>query len=425
MKEPPERPHRVLLGISGGIAAYKAVELARLLATRGHQVRCALTRAAEAFVTPLTLEVISGRPVYREEYLSAAGSGEELHITAAGWADALCVAPATAHTLARLALGLADDFLTTTALAFDGPLVLAPAMHSIMWEKEAVRTHLDALARRGAAIVGPVTGPLASGETGPGRMAEPAEIAAAVESVLRAGGRAPGPAAAGAGERLAGRTVLVSAGPTREPLDPVRFLSSRSTGRMGFALAEAAAAAGARTLLVSGPVELPTPAGVERRDVVTAEEMREAVYRLAPEADLVVMAAAVADFRPRAASAEKIKKRSGLRTLELELNPDILAGLAAVAPRALRVGFAAETGALEAEALRKLEEKAIDLVVVNDVSRSDVGFASADNEVTVFGRRGERRSYGKQPKRELAARLVELFAEALERLERQPAAADR
>ncbi len=412
----------MLLGISGGIAAYKAVELARLLVTRGHEVRCAPTRAAEAFVTPLTLEVISGGPVYREEYLSATGSGEELHITAAAWADVLCVAPATAHTLARLALGLADDFLTTTALAFDGPLVVAPAMHSGMLVKEAVRGHLEVLARRGATTVGPATGPLASGETGPGRMAEPAEIAAAVERIL---GSAPAGAQPAAGGRLAGRTALVTAGPTREPLDPVRFLSSRSTGRMGFALAEAAVAAGARTLLVAGPVELPTPAGVERQDVGSAEEMREAVYRLAPEADLIVMAAAVADFRPRAAAAEKIKKRSGPRALELELNPDILAGLAAVAPRALRIGFAAETGALEREALAKLEEKGIDLIAVNDVSRSDVGFASADNEVTVYDRRGLRRFFPKQPKRELAARLVELFAEAMERLEREPAAADR
>ncbi len=411
----------MLLGISGGIAAYKAVELARLLATRGHEVRCALTRAAEAFVTPLTLEVISGRSVYREEYLSGAGSGEELHVTAAAWADVLCVAPATAHTLARLALGLADDFLTTTALVFDGPLVLAPAMHSAMWEKETVRRHIEALARRGAAIVGPATGPLASGEAGPGRLAEPAEIAAAIEAALPGAAVAPAPATA----RLGGRTVLVTAGPTREPIDPVRFLSNRSSGRMGFALAGAAAAAGARTLLVAGPVELPTPAGVERHDVVTAEEMRELVYRLAPRADLVVMAAAVADFRPRATAPRKIKKRSGWRALELELNPDILGGLAAVAPRAVRVGFAAETGELEPEALRKLEEKTLDLVVVNDVSRADVGFSAEDNEVTVYGRKGEKRFFEKQPKRRLAAGLIELFTEVIERIEREPAAADR
>src|SRR4051812_12813300 len=280
------RPLRVLLGVSGGIAAYKSAELVRRLRSRGHEVRCALTRSAVSFVTPLTLEVLSGHQVYQEEYLAATGSGEEAHITAAAWADVLCVAPATTHALARLALGLGDDFLTTTALAFAGPVVVAPAMHSVMWEQEATQGHVGTLKRRGVWFAGPVEGPLASGEVGMGRMAEPEEIVRMIE-------------ATGGGGPLAGRTVLITAGPTFEPVDPVRFLGNRSSGRMGFALAAEAVRRGARTILVAGPVALPTPSGVTRVDVVTAREMERAVHEHAPAADLIVMAAAVADFRPR------------------------------------------------------------------------------------------------------------------------------
>src|SRR3954468_4370512 len=275
------RPLRVLLGISGGIAAYKSAELVRRLRARGHEVRCALTRSAVSFVAPLTLEVLSGRPVHQEEYLTPGVGGEEEHIAAAAWAEVLCVAPATTHVLARLALGLADDFLTTTALAFTGPLVVAPAMHSSMWEKPTTRQHAAALKGRGVWFAGPVEGPLASGEVGMGRMAEPEAIVEAVE------------ASAGLGP-LAGRTVLVTAGPTHEPLDPVRFLGNRSSGKMGFALAAEAARRGARVVLVAGPVALASPPGVQRVDVVTALEMEKAVREQAPAADLIVMAAAVA-----------------------------------------------------------------------------------------------------------------------------------
>src|ERR1700681_1615438 len=291
------RPLRVLLGVSGGIAAYKSAELVRRFRARGHEVRCALTRSAASFVAPLTLEVLSGRPVYQEEYLAAGGpgaNGEEAHITAAAWAEVLCVAPATAHVLARLALGLADDFLTTTALAFTGPVVVAPAMHSSMWEKPTTQQHAAALRARGVWFTGPVEGPLASGEVGMGRRAEPE---ASVESVEAAAGLGP----------LAGRTVLVAAGPTHEPIDPVRFLGNRSSGKMGFALAAEAARRGARVILVAGPVALVSPSGVKRIDVVTAREMQGAVLEQAPAADLVVMAAAVADFRPRRVAAGKIQ----------------------------------------------------------------------------------------------------------------------
>jgi phosphopantothenoylcysteine decarboxylase/phosphopantothenate--cysteine ligase len=391
------RSLRVLLGVTGGIAAYKSAEIVRRLRARGHEVRCALTRGATAFVTPLTLEVLSGHPVWQEEYLTASGSGEEAHITAAAWAQVLCVAPATSHTLARLALGLADDFLTTTALAFDGPLVVAPAMHSSMWAKPATQQHIETLRERGAWLAGPVEGPLASGEVGMGRMADPESIVAAVEG------------AAGAGP-LAGRTVLVTAGPTYEPLDPVRFLGNRSSGRMGFSLAAEAARRGARVVLISGPVHLAAPPGVERIDVTTAREMEAAVRARAGDADLVIMTAAVADFRPVHPAPAKIKKERGLPRIELELNPDILGGLRAAAPRAVTVGFAAETEELERNARSKLERKGVDFLVANDVSRKDIAFDSLANEVTVFRRDGDPVFFPRRPKSELAGVLLDLFA---------------
>jgi len=402
---------RVLLGVGGGIAAYKAAELVRCLRAAGHEVRCALTRSAVSFVTPLTLEVLTGRAVDQEEYLTATGSGLEAHVSAARWADVLCVAPATANLLARLALGLADDFLTTTALAFDGPLVVAPAMHSSMWEKAAVQDHVDTLRRRGVRLVGPVSGPLASGEVGMGRMAESEEIAAAIAEFQGAADRS-----------LAGRTVLVTAGPTHEPVDPVRFLGNRSSGKMGFALAAEAARRGAAVTLIAGPVALPTPAGVARVDVVTAAEMERACAERAPAADLVIMAAAVADYRPRRPEARKIKKERGLPLLELEENADILAELRELAPAAVRVGFAAETEDLERNARAKLLAKGADFLVANDVSRRDIAFGSDANEVTVFPLRGEPVFLPRQGKRELAAALLDLFTAALAAGGRQPLA---
>lgn len=407
---------RVLLGVSGGIAAYKAAELVRRLRGGGHEVRCALTRGAAAFVTPLTLEVLSGHPVYGEEYLQAGpggAAGEEAHIATARWAGVLCVAPATAHLLARLALGLADDFLTTTALAFAGPLVAAPAMHTAMWEKASVQEHLDTLRRRGVRIVGPVDGPLASGESGIGRMAEPEAIVREIE------------AAAGGGS-WRGVRVLVTAGPTQEPLDPVRYIGNRSSGRMGFALAAEAARRGARVALVSGPVALATPAGVERVDVTTARDMERAVHAEVGGADLVIMTAAVGDFRPRGVAAEKIKRSRlppGGLTVELEENPDILAGLRRAAPAAVLVGFAAETGDLEANARAKLAAKAADFLVANDVSRRDIAFGSEANEVTIFRPEGPPLFLARRPKGELAGALLDLFAEALRERGRLPAAA--
>lgn len=404
----PERAARVLLGITGGIAAYKGAYLVRRLRERGLEVRCAPTLAAESFVSPLTLEVLSGDRVYGQGYLARDGGsdGAELHVEAAQWADLLCVAPATANTLGRLALGLADDFLSTAGLMFEGPVVVAPAMHDAMWRKQAVEASVATLRDRGVEVVGPVEGALASGERGWGRMAEPEAIVEAVCRVLalpEAEDEPVGP--------LAGRSVVVSAGPTYEPIDPVRFLGNRSSGRMGFALARQAAIRGATVTLIAGPVQLETPAGVRRVDVVSATEMEAALHEAAHDADLVVMAAAVADYRPRECAEQKMKKSGGDGlVLELEQNPDLLAGLAAVAPRALRVGFAAETEDLERSARDKLKAKAAHWIVANDVSRPDIGFESVDNEVVVFGGNGEVERFPKQTKDELAGRLLDLFA---------------
>lgn len=408
MPDAPARAARVLLGISGGIAAYKGAYLVRRLRERGIAVRCAPTLAAESFVSPLTLEVLSGERVYGQSYLSRDGGvdGAELHVEAAQWADLLCVAPATANTLARLSLGLADDFLSTTALMFEGPVVVAPAMHDAMWRKPQVETQVDALNARGVEMVGPVEGPLASGERGWGRMAEPEAI---VEAVCRKLALPETTVASPVGA-LAGWRVVVTAGPTYEAIDPVRFLGNRSSGRMGFALARQAALRGAEVTLVAGPVNRETPDGVRRIDVVSAFEMQAALEEASPAADLIVMAAAVADYRPRECADEKLKKSGtdGL-LLELEQNPDLLAGLAALAPQAVRVGFAAETKDLEDSARSKLEAKKAHWIVANDVSRSDIGFEARDNEVVVFGPGASPVRFPKQSKEELAGRLLELF----------------
>lgn len=408
---------RVLLGVCGGIAAYKAAEVVRRLRERGAEVRVALTRSGASFLTPLTLEVLSGHRVYTEEYLTSGGPGhgEEEHIAAAAWADLLCIAPATTHTIARLALGLGDDFLSTVALAFDGPLVLAPAMHPVMWNRDSTQRHVATLRARGAVLAGPVEGPLASGEIGWGRMADPAVIVDAVFAATSTD-RATG-------DKWSDRTVVVTAGPTHEPLDPVRFLGNRSSGKMGFALAAAAARQGARVVLIAGPVALPTPAGCRRIDVGTAIEMRDALYREAQDSDLVLMTAAVADFRPRRASERKIKRSAGVPVLELEANPDLLAGLRAVAPRPVLVGFSAETNDLEQNAVAKLAAKGADFLVVNDVSRSDIGFGADENEVTVHGHATRPLFLSRRAKAVLAQDLLDLFATFLESRERSLGAA--
>ncbi len=394
------RGRRILLGVCGGVAAYKAADLVRRLRERGHEVRCAVTPSAVRFVSPLTLEVLSGNPVHGEEYLEPGRQGQEEHITAADWAEVLCIAPATAHMLSTLALGLAPNFLSTVALAFRGPLVLAPAMHSAMWEKPALAANVERLRQAGAHLVGPVSGPLASGEVGIGRLAETLDIVAACEASC-------------APRSLAGRTVLITAGPTQEPIDPVRYLGNRSSGRMGFALAAEAARRGARTVLVAGPVALATPPGVERHDVRTALEMAAAVALHAAGADLIVMAAAVADFRPSTYETEKIKRHQGTPEIVLVENPDILASLPRLAPRALRVGFAAESTLAPAEAMRKLAAKGADFLIANDISRADIGFGAEHNEVTIHRRDAPPEVLSRQPKAAIASALFDRFEAAL------------
>jgi len=395
---------RVLLGICGGIAAYKSAELVRLYRQRGDEVQVVLTRAAHAFVTPLTLATLSGQPVLEELFSAASASIE--HIAVAQAAEVVVVAPATAHTLARMALGLADDSLTTLLLATPAPVVVAPAMNVQMWRHAATQEHLETLRARGVVVVPPGEGYLACGMVGEGRMAEP-------EAILQASLTA---ASASSPRRdWANEVVLVTAGPTREALDPVRYLSNRSSGRMGYALAEAARRRGATVHLISGPTALPAPAGVERTEVVSAAEMAAAAACAFPACTVAFLAAAVADYRPAKVSPGKIKKSVGPAALELEPTPDILASLGRQKARQLLVGFAAETDAGQAlaHARAKLQGKNADLVVLNDVSRGDIGFDVADNAVTLVTPQGEE-SLARAPKTVIA----DLILDAVLRLPR-------
>lgn len=388
---------RILVAVTGGIAAYKIPELVRALRNAGHTVRCALTPAAEQFVSRLALQTVSGAAV-RSELFDAAEEGQIDHIALADWADAVIVAPATAHTLARMAHGLADDLVATLLLATRAPLLAAPAMNVNMWEHPATQANVDTLRARGVAFVGPESGGLACGWEGQGRMAEPVAIAAAVENLL-------GP------RSLAGETLLVTAGGTREPVDAVRSLTNRSSGKMGFAIAAEAARRGAHVVLVAGPCALSTPAGVRRVDVETALEMHAAVFDALPAAGVVVMAAAVADFRPAQAADRKIKKEelpdgAGL-TLELVRNPDILAEVSAGRGARVVVGFAAESHDVVEASRRKLARKGCDLIVANDVSREGAGFDTDTNAVWFVWPGGDVEELPLQSKREVAACLLD------------------
>jgi phosphopantothenoylcysteine decarboxylase / phosphopantothenate---cysteine ligase len=367
----------VVLGVTGGIAAYKAAHLARLLVQDGHDVHAVLTRGAENLIGPATFAGITGNPVRSDVW----DAPEEIpHVRLAREADLVVVAPATAHVIAKAATGLADDLLTNILLMARVPIVIAPAMHTEMWEHPATQANIAVLRGRGVEIVGPDVGELAGGDTGPGRMSEPESIHEVVTALI------------GGPRDLEGLRVVVTAGPTREPIDPIRFLSNRSTGRMGFALAAEAARRGAEVDLVSGPVQLPTPHGVRRHPVTTAREMHEATSKRAAEADVIVKAAAVSDFRPSTQATQKLKKAAGPPQIELVTNPDILAELGAqrVGERPLLVGFAAETEEPEVHGQRKLKEKNLDLLVVNDVSADDAGFEVETNRVVILGRDGRR-----------------------------------
>ena len=367
---------KIALGVSGGIAAYKAAEIVRLLQDRGIHVQVVMTAAAQEFVRPLTFAALSGEKVITSMFGS--GSGDEAnvesaieHIAIAQAIDALVVAPATADVLARFAQGVANDFLSTLYLATTAPVVVAPAMNVNMWNHAATQANLEILHKRGVRIVEPGQGYLACGMTGAGRLAENETIVAAVMEAL------------GAAQDLAGETVLVTAGPTREKIDPVRYLTNRSSGRMGYAIAEAALRRGARVLLVSGPTAIAAPEAAEVTRVETAEEMLAAVLRLLPESTVVIKAAAVSDFRPKAAAAQKIK-RKGEMTLELEPTADVLAEVARRKTSQVVVGFAAETENVLENARKKLASKSLDAIVVNDVSREGVGFDSDRNAVTII-----------------------------------------
>lgn len=374
---------RVLLGVSGGIAAYKTAELVRLFRRHGDRVQVALTRAAREFVAPRTLAALSDEPVLEDLFAPEAASIE--HIAAAQAADVAVVAPATAHTLARMAAGLADDYLTTLLLATPAPLVAAPAMNVQMWRHPATQANLRCLRARGVTIVPPTEGELACGMHGEGRMAEPDAIFAAVQAALRP--------EASVLEDLRGRRILVTAGPTREALDPVRFLSNRSSGKMGFALAQAARRRGAQVRLITGPTALAAPAGVETTSVTSAAEMAEAAFAAFSDCDIAIMAAAVADYRPKRSSSEKLKKTGASLQLELEPTPDILAELGRRKQQQILVGFAAETDAARGLefARAKLAAKRADLVVLNQVGDPEIGFDADDNAVTLVTSSDERR----------------------------------
>ncbi|RMG28941.1 MAG: bifunctional phosphopantothenoylcysteine decarboxylase/phosphopantothenate--cysteine ligase CoaBC [Gammaproteobacteria bacterium] len=387
----------VLLGVTGGIAAVRAPELVRRLREAGAEVQVVLTRAARAFVTPTALAALSGRPV--RTGLFDAAEATLPHIELARRADLLLVAPATAHALARLAAGLADDLLGTLYLATRAPVCVAPAMNTAMWEHPATQANVARLRAAGVHVIEPAAGRLACGETGPGRLPEPETLVAEAAALL-------------APPRLAGRRVLVTAGPTREPLDPVRFLGNRSSGRMGFALAEAARQAGAEVTLVTGPTALATPPGVQRVDVETALEMREAVLRHLPGTDLFIAAAAVADYRPRTRSVHKLKKTDETLSLELVRNPDILAEVAALPERPFTVGFAAETEALEARAQAKRRAKGVDMICANLVGPGR-GMETETNALTLFWE-GGREDFPERDKKALAHALIEAIARRLD-----------
>ena len=387
---------RIVLGVAGGIAAYKAADLVRRLRDRDFEVRVVMTAAAREFMAPLTFQALSSNPVHCDllDEQAEAGMG---HIELARWADLVLVAPATANVLARLAHGFADDLLTTVCLATTAPVVLAPAMNRQMWQASATRANVLTLRHRGVAMLGPGEGDQACGEVGPGRMLEPEEIAARV--AVRFGGGA-----------LEGVEVLVTAGPTREALDPVRFLTNHSTGKMGYAVAVAAVEEGARVSLVSGPTTLPAPSGIDRIEVASAEEMYAEVMARAGGCDIFIAAAAVADYRPARRAERKIKKGDGPAVLDLVRTPDIVAAVAAMDDRPFTVGFAAETEALEAHAKDKLERKGLDMIAANRVGLPDRGFASERNALSVLWRDGGR-ELALASKAELARSLMGLVAE--------------
>ncbi|HSF79091.1 MAG TPA: bifunctional phosphopantothenoylcysteine decarboxylase/phosphopantothenate--cysteine ligase CoaBC [Steroidobacteraceae bacterium] len=392
-----QRPSRILLGVTGGIAAYKSPDLVRRLRERGAEVQVVMTEGARQFVTPLTFQAVSGREV-RDSLWDANAEAAMGHIELARWADAVLIAPATAEFIAKLAQGRADDLLTTLCLATASPVSVAPAMNQQMWANAATQSNISTLRGRGVVVLGPGSGDQACGETGEGRMLEPEELAVAVLESLS--GARP----------LAGCKVVVTAGPTRERIDPVRFISNRSSGKMGYAVAQAAREAGAEVILVSGPVALAAPAGVTRVNVESAREMLAAVQSALEGADIYIGAAAIADYEPASVSAQKIKKSSDTMTLSLVKAPDILASVAALERRPFVVGFAAETQDVEQNARAKLEGKRLDMIAANRVG-DGIAFDQDENSLLLLWQ-GGREELATCGKLELARKLVARIAAA-------------
>jgi phosphopantothenoylcysteine decarboxylase/phosphopantothenate--cysteine ligase len=388
---------RILLGVTGGIAAYKSPDLVRRLRERGAEVQVVMTAGAQQFVTPMTFQAVSGRSV-RTDLWDAAAEAAMGHIELARWADIVLIAPATADFLARLAGGRADDLLAALCLATEAPIAVAPAMNRIMWANAATAANVTLLANRGVLVLGPAQGEQACGEVGAGRMLEPIELAEQLATSLIGGGP------------LQGRRVLITAGPTRERIDPVRFISNRSSGKMGYAVAQAAREAGATVVLVSGPVNLPTPPGVRRVDVESAAEMLAAVLKELHGTDIFISTAAVADYRPAHPAEQKIKKTSDTLDLSMERTVDVLATVAARPDRPFVVGFAAETESVEQNARVKLLKKNLDMIAANEVGH-EKGFDCEDNQLIVLSRTG-RQDLGRASKLALARELVRLIGES-------------
>lgn len=391
---------RIVLGITGGIAAYKAAELVRRLGERGADVRVVMTQAAQQFITPLTLQALSGNPVHTD-LLDPAAEAAMGHIELARWADLVLIAPASADFIARLAHAHADDLLTTLCLATPAPIALAPAMNQGMWRDAGTQANVALLRGRNIALWGPAEGEQACGDVGPGRMLEPDRLAQLAADSFAA-------------RILDGKRVVITAGPTREAIDPVRYISNHSSGKMGFALARAAIDAGAQVVLIAGPVQLETPDRVERIDVGSAQQMFEAVQARLENCDIFIAAAAVADYRPLEVAGDKIKKNGNAEmTLHLVRNPDIVASVAQRRPKPFTVGFAAETSQVEMHARDKLERKNLDLIVANDVSAPGIGFNSENNAVLALWRDGELR-IDTRSKTLVARELIELIARSLQ-----------
>ncbi len=393
----PIKDKQILLGVTGSIAAYKAVELASRLTQAGGLVDTLLTQAAMQFITPLTFQSVTGRRAYTEADLWGADAHVQ-HISLGKSADLFIVAPLSANTMAKLAHGLADNLLTITALAATCPLLIAPAMDGGMFSHPATQANLELLRQRGASVIGPAEGHLASGMSGIGRMVEPLEVLGQARLMLARSGS------------LAGRKVVVTAGGTQEPIDPVRVIANRSSGKQGFAIAQAALDLGAQVVLISAPAQLPTPVGAQRVDVRTAQEMLEAVLAALPGTAALIMAAAPADFRPLTVSAQKIKKESGIPEIRLENTPDILRAVADVKEKTgfpkLSIGFAAELQQLMANAQKKLKSKRLDLIVANDISAQDGGFGVENNRVSLLHPDGEVEALPLMSKAEIADRLI-------------------